>query len=135
LRPIHLVEPWTSASAGTLSAAAGEIGVARFGGDHVAHHHMTDARGLDTIPLDRFAHGGGRQLRRRDVLQRAAEGADGGSRRGDDKDLTSSDAVSCEWVKGRTQVPVLARAVLSMLGAAAAAVQHACQHESVRHGG
>ena len=90
------VEGWRLLrDAGLDRGDAGEVGIARLGGNDVAHHHMTDARGLDAAARDRFTHGGGRQLRHRDVFERATEGADGRSRRGDDKDLTSSHAISC----------------------------------------
>src|SRR5437867_6668478 len=43
--------------AGLDGGNAGEIGVTRLGRNDVAHHHMTDARGLDAATRDRFTHG------------------------------------------------------------------------------
>jgi len=64
-----------------------QVGVARFGGNHVAHHHMADLGRLYAGAGQRRADGDRGQLGHRGVLERATIGADGRARGADDENF------------------------------------------------
>jgi hypothetical protein len=66
---------------------AAQVGVLHVGGNHVAHHHVADGVGGHAAALDGGLDGGGGQLGVGHVLQRAAEGADGGAGGADHEDV------------------------------------------------
>ncbi|MCY1370424.1 hypothetical protein D9M69_575140 [compost metagenome] len=74
--------------AGVHRGDAAEVGVARFGGNHVAHHHMADLGRGDARALDGGLAGSGSQGCHGNVLQGAAEGTDCGARGTYHEDLT-----------------------------------------------
>src|SRR3990167_8857 len=68
-------------------AATREIGISRFSGNDIAHHHMTDTLGGTTTALQGGADRSRGQFAWRGILERAAEGTDCSSDSADDIDF------------------------------------------------
>ncbi|MNS67967.1 hypothetical protein D3C72_1012310 [compost metagenome] len=75
--------------AGVHRRDAGDVGIAGFGRDHVAHHQMANERRVHGGSLQGGFHGRGREVGQRHVLERTTEGTDGGTGGADDVDFWS----------------------------------------------
>ena len=72
----------------------GQIGIARVGGDDIAHDHMADQIGGNACArYSGLDHSGG-QLGVGDVLEAAAKGADGRARCADDEDVSGCHSLT-----------------------------------------
>ncbi|MNM90241.1 hypothetical protein D3C81_1024910 [compost metagenome] len=81
-------------NAGVHGGYAAQIGIAWLGRDHVAQYDMADFARVDPGALQGCAAGRGRQRGQGGVLERTAEGADGGAGCTDYENLTLSHGVS-----------------------------------------